>query len=107
MRERRFYVYEYRDPRGVPFYIGKGTGKRMWAHLKACRDRRARGYHTSFYRALRHVLDADILPAVQVVEDRLTWDEALALERALISEYGRLSHETGSLCNHTCGSPPR
>jgi hypothetical protein len=28
-----FYVYELRDPRtGLPFYVGKGQGKRAWEH---------------------------------------------------------------------------
>lgn len=64
-----FYVYQYLDESGKPYYIGKGSGKRI--------DR----YHTS-----------TTLPPKErrvIIKDGLTNDEAKSLEKTLITKYGR------------------
>jgi hypothetical protein len=33
----KFYVYELRDDAGKPFYVGKGSGKRIAAHQRRAR----------------------------------------------------------------------
>ena len=64
-----FYVYQYLDESGLPYYIGKGSGRRMHKpHTKT------------------------ILPPVErrvVIKDGLTNEEAKALEKVLITKYGR------------------
>lgn len=40
---------------------------------------------------------------VEVFMDKITWEEACALERLLIKQYGRTNLKTGTLCNLTDG----
>jgi NUMOD3 motif len=64
-----FYVYQYLDESGNPYYIGKGKGKRIHRmHTKT------------------------VLPPVErrvVIQDGLTNEEAKQLEKELITKYGR------------------
>jgi hypothetical protein len=64
-----FYVYQYIDESGQPYYIGKGSGKRIHRH------------HTR-----------TVVPPVErriIIKDGLTNEEAKQLEGNLISKYGR------------------
>lgn len=64
-----FYVYQYLDESGQPYYIGKGSGRRI--HRP----------HTS----------TTLPPAErrQIIKDGLTNEEAKALEKELITKYRR------------------
>lgn len=69
MAENKFYVYQYVDESGQPYYIGKGSGKRM--HVQ----------HTKTE-----------LPPVNrriIVKEGLTNEEAKMLEGELIQKYKR------------------
>jgi hypothetical protein len=64
-----FYVYQYITESGTPYYIGKGSGKRIHKH------------HTKTE-----------LPPVDrriIIKDGLTNEEAKNLEKELITKYGR------------------
>jgi len=64
-----FYVYQYITDSGTPYYIGKGSGRRMHRH------------HTK-----------TTVPPVErriVIKDGLTNEEAKQLEGELITKYGR------------------
>ena len=64
-----FYVYQYLDESGLPYYIGKGSGRRMHKpHTK-----------TSLPPVERRV----------VIQDGLTNEQAKDLEKQLITKYGR------------------
>ena len=64
-----FYVYQYVTEDGIPYYIGKGSGKRM--NVK----------HST----------VELPPAERrkIVADGLTNEEAKQLEKELITKYGR------------------
>lgn len=64
-----FYVYQYIDEAGQPYYIGKGSGRRI--HVQ----------HT-------HV-DVPHIERRQIIKDGLTNEEAKILEKELITKYGR------------------
>lgn len=65
----QFYVYQYVTESGSPYYIGKGSGRRMHKpHTKT------------------------VVPPIErriIVKDGLTNDEAKQLEGQLITQYGR------------------
>lgn len=93
--DRRFYVYAHVDPRkkhirkagefqlfmkGIPFYIGKGTGRRGW------QLNRNEGHGVQ----LRKLKEAGIADSevVEIIRDGLTEREALELESKLIFFFG-------------------
>lgn len=99
----KFYVYVYLDPRpgkGLqPIYVGKGTV-----------DLDRASYHWErrcVNPFLQSVLDkiraAGLVPQITIAAYMEDEDEAFAMERDLIAQYGRRDLRTGSLCNLTEG----
>ena len=64
-----FYVYQYLDESGLPYYVGKGSGRRMHVDHK----------HVELPPKERRV----------IVKDGLSNEDAKELEKELISKYGR------------------
>ena len=114
---RKFYVYAYLNPLepGLftaashsfdyrPFYIGKGTGSRLEDHL-----REAEGVLpvTNENKAMMIVdlIEHGTVPYVVKVEENLTHQEALSLERSLIADFG-IADDGGLLTNISRGDAP-
>lgn len=88
--KNRFYVYGHFIPgNDVPFYIGKGRGRRAY-HLY---DR------SDFWKSVVKKYGYE----VKILHENLTSEEALAREVELISLYGRRDLKTGILVNQTNG----
>ena len=86
----KFYVYaHYKPGEEIPFYVGKGTGNRMYS-------KKSRSAHWKNIVSKYGI-------EVRIIHDELTEIEAINLERSLISEYGRLDTNTGCLINRTDG----
>lgn len=99
----KYYVYELWDTaKGVPFYVGKGCGKRTYAHTSKAHLAKTCG--NQFKKSvIRKMLNDNNKPVVKYVfrtDDELL---AYATETELILYYGRRDIKTGILTNLTNG----
>lgn len=94
------YVYIYYDPRNTPIepiYVGKGVNDRMYHHVnKKC-------HNPILERKLTNIKELGLEPIIEKIQDDISDEEALKLERELIVKYGRIDLKTGTLCNLTEG----
>jgi hypothetical protein len=97
-----FYVYVYKDPRPSMLqqvvYVGKGTGRRAFAHWGS-RVLKNKGFG-HFLATLRQ---KDLEPIIEIVKEFESEEEAFLEEIRLISLYGRRDLKTGTLFNLTIG----
>jgi len=94
----QFYAYIYRDPSRAnePIYVGKGSGRRAWAHLKPIKRRHP------FTQRLNKMIRENIQPDIEVI-DAINEDHAFFLEKCLIAVIGRKDLGKGPLLNRTDG----
>ena len=96
-----FYVYHLIDPRSnLPFYVGKGTGRRAWTHLSETFD-----VHNPYKsRKIESIRSDGFEPVVCIIKDGMTSEEALTFEAQEILRYGRRNQSSlGLLTNLTDG----
>lgn len=87
-----FYAYVYSDPRtGLPFYVGKGQGRRARKHLVQTANR-------GMAARLDELRGAGLQPRICVYGCD-SEAHAFELERVLIDAYGRQCDGSGSLVN--------
>lgn len=82
-RHLGYYVYLYVDPRSNrPFYVGKGRGMRVLAHLLSSRDSKKT-------RILAELRKAAVQPRIEVLAHKLADEEtAFRIEAAVIDLLG-------------------
>lgn len=95
-----YYVYSYADPTtNEIFYIGKGKNNRKFDHLKEAKTTK----NSHKLNKIRSILSNNLMPVINVIQDCLSNEEAIALEKELIKKYGRRDIGTGILTNGTDG----
>lgn len=85
------YVYSLKDPRSspaMPFYIGKGTGSRVYDHL-------IKPDSTRKYDRIKEIEALGATPLVDVLVDDISEYQALKIESELIAAFG--TEETGGI----------
>lgn len=109
MLENKYYVYAYVDENNIPFYIGKGCGKRKLYHLYDSQNKTTgRVYNKLKCNKINKLIsmigyDNFVKNNIIILFDNLTEQESLIKESEIIKLHGRINNNTGILSNMTDG----
>ena len=91
----KYYVYIYYDPRtNQPFYVGKGSGPRLYDHLKETLEKTV---NKRKYYKIQSIHRDGLELIVEKYEDNLSEDKAYDLEEELILKWGRKDFDDGGI----------
>ena len=102
--ETMYYVYCYIDPTtNQPFYVGKGTQKRAYAHMYHPRDTSKNKNKTRFKNKLEKMKEEGIEPKIIFIAQNIQ-DEKIAydIEENFIKQYGRKGYEENGILLNVC-----
>lgn len=94
-----FYVYYLIDPTtSMPFYVGKGSGNRMYKHENSVKNGKIPHNNLKLYHRIKHILDLRLSVVYKKVFDKLNEKESFLKEQNEIRIIGK-----SNLCNLTEG----
>ena len=95
-----YYVYYLIDPRNnQPFYIGKGSGERLYAHVYEAKGPEAKWKNRLKCQRINSIIKSGQSVKYEKVAEEMLESEAYNLEAALITEHGCLMDGSGTLTN--------
>lgn len=98
--ERKYYVYELIDPtNNRPFYVGKGHGARIYAHLYEAKRTPDKWNNALKCERINSIISKGFVPINNVIKEELTENEAFTIETRLMKKYGFIVDDTGILTN--------
>ena len=94
----KMFTYVYFDPESnLPFYVGKGNGRRDVSHLNGTHNKR-------LSRKIQEIRNRGKTPNIVRVLENVNNEDAIKMEIELIAKWGRLGlDENGILMNYTLG----
>ncbi len=96
----KYYVYILSDPRNnVPFYIGKGKGKRSMSHLKETKETTI---NIRKYNKIQSIFSEGLTPLISYYATDLSEQDAYELEASLIKQYGRKDYDANGILLNIC-----
>jgi len=91
-----YYIYLYSDPRdGKVFYVGKGKGRRCYAHLDATGE-------SAKVKKIREILARSEKPRIEILARELNEEAAFLAEAVAIDAFG-LKNLTNAVAGHRGG----
>ena len=99
------YVYCLIDPKnGVPFYIGKGKGTRMYSHERDVKNGKIPNTNNTYlFRKIKKIHTSGLSVIYKKIIENIDDDMALSVEVKEIRKVGRANLGLGPLCNLTDG----
>lgn len=100
-----YYVYCLTDPRNnLPFYIGKGKGKRMYSHERDVKNGKIPNTNNTYlFWKIKKILKLGLHIIYNKMAENLDDSSALLREMEEIRRIGRHDLHLGTLCNLTDG----
>ena len=100
-----YYVYSLLDPKtSQPFYVGKGSGRRVYRHLTESLDKSTNKMR---WHKINQIRNSGNEPTISFIKYFEKEQDALDFEREQIVLYGRKVNNSGILTNfHEGGGQP-